>query len=592
MQNTTVCEWYTDKIKCINDRIWYPENIVENDDIKYPFNSEIINFKSFANNFPDKSQDLITNQKQKTYNEIKNQLTKRYYDMLIGLMTKTVADTYNYLQKTDNIKKFDDYEKLIQSTKEINSNKSLSREQKFKQTKSLIEKESGIVKGKISIPTDFISITNKYISKQNKSKDNMNKAIRLINVSIHSYKTKICVNDKQKTKLLQWFDTATKVYNKCVDLYNSKDPNFTSNYMTAKQYVFKKVFVNKKKETPYDILTYEVKCFFENLSSCYSNLSNNNINKFELKHKNTNKNQTITISKNGMRTTGIYPNLLGKIPDFSKHININKFDCDCKLTYDKLSGNFYVYIPQYIKNEKIESRKPICAIDPGEKVPFTYYSLNDYGFIGNDIRIKILARESKIRQLQRLLNKSITKNGNKMNKSKLKKKIGKEYQKIKGIVNELHKKSALYFCRNYDTILIPKFETQSMICDKQIAKNKIKQKYEEIKTENKDDKKVLCEKLKEYKRHRRLNGRVKFVLQQLSHYKFKQHLFAKAKEYGCLCVEVTEEFTSQLCTVCGDCSKSFIGRTKRCITCKSEINRDVNGSRNILLKNISGFLKS
>ena len=237
----------------------------------------------------------------------------------------------------------------------------------------------------------------------------------------------------------------------------------------------------------------------------------------------------------------------------------------------------------------IENRIPICSIDPGEKVAFTYYSTKDYGFIGNDIRIIILKIEERIKKYQRLLKKGKNKKNKRLRKHKIIKKINLQYKKIKGIVNELHKKAALFLCRNYGIILIPKFETQKMVCDKVSIKNKVKTNYETIKNDN-DNKEELVKKLKEYKRRRRLNGRVKFVLNQLSHYKFRQHLFSKAKEYGCLCVEVSEEYTSQLCSVCGNLDKNYSNRIKKCKHCKSEINRDVNGARNILLKNISDHL--
>jgi len=59
---------------------------------------------------------------------------------------------------------------------------------------------------------------------------------------------------------------------------------------------------------------------------------------------------------------------------------------------------------------------------------------------------------------------------------------------------------------------------------------------------------------------------VKFVLQQLSHYKFKQHLFSKTNEYGCLCIEVTEEYTRQLCATCGKLDKAYVNRVKNVST--------------------------
>lgn len=108
----------------------------------------------------------------------------------------------------------------------------------------------------------------------------------------------------------------------------------------------------------------------------------------------------------------------------------------------------------------------------------------------------------------------------------------------------------------------------------------------EIKERNKDNEQKLKEELKTYKKRTRLNSRVKFVLNQQAHYKFKQHLLNKAKEHGCLCIVVSEEYTSQLCTKCGKLDKTYVQRTKKCKTCNHEINRDVNGARNILLKNL------
>ena len=103
-------------------------------------------------------------------------------------------------------------------------------------------------------------------------------------------------------------------------------------------------------------------------------------------------------------------------------IDIDNLICDCKLSYDKITNNYYLYVPNYVDCiQGIKNRSNICAIDPGEKVPFTYYSTNDYGFIGDDIRKDILKYEAKIRKYQRLLNhrekKDKTKKVNKSTKN-------------------------------------------------------------------------------------------------------------------------------------------------------------------------------
>ncbi len=72
----------------------------------------------------------------------------------------------------------------------------------------------------------------------------------------------------------------------------------------------------------------------------------------------------------------------------------------------------------------------------------------------------------------------------------------------------------------------------------------------------------------------------------LSHYKFKQYLINKGNEYDCEIKEVTEENTSKACTKCGKKSDIYKKRQKECEFCKYKIDRDVNGSRNILIKNV------
>ena len=534
------CIWYTDKLKEINEHIWFPNNVIQNNQFNHKFNSKLINFKSFKPELNDQLENLefkkIT---VNNYNSEKFNITDKYYGKIIKMYQ-------------DHIKKYkenkEDFDKRKQLCKQI-------------------------------------------YAKSKKAQKKFTKDIDMIGQSIHSYKVKLDINKEQKNIILKWMNEAKYVYNFCVDCFNNDKANFPSNFQQGKQYIFDKLYKDQPKNTPYDILSYEIINFYSNLSSCYSNLQNQNIQFFEMKYKNTKKHQTITIYKKCVSKNGIYSSFLGKIGNFDEIINSYMIECDCKLTYDKITGNFYFYIPQYIQCKyNYKGRSRIAAIDPGEVEPFTYYSLDSYGSIGGNSRYLILNIEAKIRKYQRLLNNRINKKGKRIKKKKLIVKINKLYRRIKGIVNELHKKAALFFCQNYDIILIPKFETQQMVCDNPKQKATLTENINKIKNENKEDKVELKKNLKQYKRQTRLNGRVKFVLNQLSHYKFRQHLFSKAKEYGCLCIEVTEEFTSQLCTQCGKLSKSYNKRMKKCKHCNSEINRDVNGARNILIKYILELL--
>ena len=540
MATDDYCIWYTDKIKKFNEQIWYPENYTRINDYEYKFNSPIINFDSFFNN--NKFTNKIINNFNFIEND-KNDIKKQSNKLRMNYINNLIKLTKNIKPVQLNNSNYDEI--LRNNAENMKTNKGA------------------------------------FIKKKNYIKKNKN-----ICSYARSFKYKLDLNKDQIKLIKEWMIEANKVYNYCVELFNKDSKNFSLNFMKIKKKILDHLYPNKK-SAPYDILCYEIKDFCANVKSCITNLKNGNTKFFEIKNKLINKKQTITIRKDIINKKGIYCSILGTIKNFNKISN--NINCDCRLTHDKLTNNFYIYIPQYIKGiNNNQIKKEVIALDPGEKVFMAFYGLDEFGFIGEDIRKPILKIETKIRTYQRVYNKCINRKGKKINKRKKEKiriKIGKLYRKINGIVNELHKKTALFLCKNYKNILIPIFETQKMVKNSQ-AVNKIKMNVNQIKEDNKDNLLNLKKELKIYKRRTRLNGRVKFVLNMLSHYKFRQQLISKGEEYGCNIFVVTEEYTSQLCTKCGKLDKTYIKRTKKCKHCKYEINRDINGSRNILLKNL------
>jgi putative transposase len=402
---------------------------------------------------------------------------------------------------------------------------------------------------------------------------------------IRSYKYLLDFNDEQKNILDKWFLECDKVYNKCVNLYNNTD-NFNLNYKKSKLDVFNMIYGKNKKNAPYDILTDEVRIFCSNIKSCLTNLSNNNIEKFIINERKTRTQYSICISKNAITNKGFYTTLLGEIKDFSQHIDASKIVCDCRLIYNKNNKQYYLSIPQYKKlDEPIKNRNPFIALDPGEKNFMTFYTLNQYGQLGINMRKPILDLRNKISKFQRILAKNINEDNKKIkNKNKLKKKIQKKYRKIRNIVKELHNQIALNICKKFERIILPKFETQKMISNKGERIKKIQENVEKIRSENITEEEKI-KKIKEYRKRRKLNKKTKYVLNALSHYKFKQHILNKAEEYGCQVIIVTEEYTSKTCGLCGMMSEKYNYREKECEHCHHKIDRDVNGARNIFLKN-------
>jgi len=396
---------------------------------------------------------------------------------------------------------------------------------------------------------------------------------------IKTYTFKIHPNEMQKAQIFSWFRACNKVYNLCVTMFNEDSSNFSRNYKKQKLVIFEKLYGKMKKSAPYDVLTDEVSSFCKNLKSCMSNLRNGNITHFEMKNKSTLKGRSILMPKKAIGENGIFTNILKNMKGFEK-INTDEILCDSRLVYDNFSKLFYLKCPMYCDTKKCTTKQNIVALDPGEKIFMAYHSLNDCGTIGNDFKQNILKYETKIKIIDRIIGRKKNKHGKRIkNNKKLKMQRLKYFKKITNMVKELHNKTALYLVRNYEKILIPSFETQNMVAcyGKRYIKNKIK--------ELKDEPLALKIEMTKVKKAKRLNKRVKFVLNAMSHYKFKQHLKHKCLEHGCKFEIVTEEYTSKCCSNCGHLSNKYDkDRLKICPYCPCRNDRDINGSKNILLK--------
>ena len=132
-------------------------------------------------------------------------------------------------------------------------------------------------------------------------------------------------------------------------------------------------------------------------------------------------------------------------------------------------------------------------------------------------------------------------------------KIEKPYllwKKIKNLISELHWKVSSFLVENYDTILLPDFRTSQMV-----------------------------------KRGKPLGKLTRRLLNMFSFYKFKEKLQYKCDMYGKKLLIVDESYTSCTCGVCGEINKMGGKEIYLCQSCGLEIDRDVTGARNILIKN-------
>lgn len=127
--------------------------------------------------------------------------------------------------------------------------------------------------------------------------------------------------------------------------------------------------------------------------------------------------------------------------------------------------------------------------------------------------------------------------------------------RIRNTIDDLHRRLAKWLCESYRVVLLPVFETSRMV-------------------------------RKGYRR--RLASKTARAMCTLSHYRFRERLLAKAREYPDCRVVLTEEpYTSKTCGACGWLHQKLGGAKEfRCgrVGCGAVFDRDLNGARNILLR--------
>jgi len=622
--------WYTDDLKQYNQFINYPSQNDVRCNLEYEFNHHDNFFTHKHFNFPEANPNDLN--ETLNYNaitsidhlKVEQQLIKKYNKSVLKLNNNTkITDTQKQIRlktlltrhnkavnnigkelrsrtcsiqfdtKQSNIilqwieeclKVYNECIKLFYENRKNNLKMNMKMNMKMKYLKKTIFNR--LYKINKSYFNSSIKIDSKYISKNNTHLIAFGKAYKSIKNLSHEIDANIKysfiiinnANYRQNISLLEnclginhflckLDENDFEKIDICIQLYE------THKFMTSETIVN----LEKKKNCPYDTLSDELRSFCSNLKSCFTNFKNNGI-PFTMKEKKMKKSYSLMIPIISITKKGIFPTYLGET---NLNIDVKDVKGDSRLIYDKRENKFSLSYPIYVDVKPKEDKQKTCALDPGESIFQTYYSLDGYGTIGENVRKNILEYEYKIRKLQRIISQGINEFGEKLkNKKSLMKKIRKLYTKIKNLVKELHNQAAIYLCKNFDTILIPEFATQKMLCDKKEIKKKYKETIQDY-LERKDK-----EGLKKYNRQTRLNSRVKFCLNMLSHYRFRQHLICKANEYGCRVLVVTEEYTSQLCTKCGMLSKKYKEREKICTHCGDKIHRDYNGSRNILLKNI------
>lgn len=339
--------------------------------------------------------------------------------------------------------------------------------------------------------------------------------------------------------LNRWFGASRWIYNKALDYINNKE--YIPNLKELRLNIVNNINYREENKWMLDI-SYDIRD--EAVRDLLSNIEKNLIrgNRFNMKFKTKRGEQSINIlKKHWDEKRGAYYNVYNDIG--CKRYNI-KYTSRLKKT--KL-GEYYLCIPRNVNvSENQTDKSRILSIDPGVRTFLTCF----------DPQGRVLEfGKGDICRLHRLLNKVDQLKG-KITKAKSKKKIKlnksmyRLNKKLKNLVDDIHKRISKWMCENYDCILIPKMNSMSF---------------------------------------KNINKKTRRRMLVWRHCSFIKRLIEKSKLIrGCRIEVVDESYTSKTCTNCGYIKGNLHGeKVFNCDKCKLVIDRDINGSRNILLKYIT-----
>lgn len=336
-------------------------------------------------------------------------------------------------------------------------------------------------------------------------------------------------------------------------------------------------------EIPFDTKQLVIKNFLGGIKSAISNLKAGHIKKFKMKYK-SRKNQKQfffvdhrAISNNCVLWPRIFNHQLkmrkGERRWFDNYKATHQNKIKGEETENKLMdmiitrdapGMYYLHIPYVPEEIDKKAKHKVISIDPGVRTFGTFYDPSGRtGKLGDGLGKRIMKIYKKVDKLisrkakmYSQYNDNSHKN-NRLQRQNLRKQCIWLRTKAKNIVKDHHWKMASFYCKNYEYIVTSKLDTKSI-------KRKIRRDYG----------------------LKRGSPMIRNMM-VLAHGRFINVLEFMAEKYGRKLAIVDEAFTSQTCGECGLLHKKLeSNKIFNCPNCEEEFDRDINGARNILIKNI------
>ena len=351
------------------------------------------------------------------------------------------------------------------------------------------------------------------------------------NTVTRSRKIRIYPNKEQKRILSNWFGASRFAYNKAVEFL--KQPDTKAQWKAIKTDLLHSM-PEWSEEVPYQIKSVAIRDCCQAVSAAkkkFKQTGKFNEVKFRSKKRGD---YNLFIPQTAVSENGVYHTILGKLKTAEP---LWKPVHDCRMVLQ--NGRYFVIVPIDVAVKRPENQRlSACALDCGVRTFQTVFSKELCSKIGEHVFSRIFRY---CYALDYLISRKKKERSNRFNKA-----MQRIRWKVRDLIDEIHNKTALFLCKLFDVIYLPTFETQEMVS--------------------------------------KLHHKTSRAMLGWAHYRFKMKLKAKAEEYSCKVVDCNESYTSKTCGNCG--TENQIGGKEvwTCKHCGCVHDRDINGARNILLK--------
>ena len=294
--------------------------------------------------------------------------------------------------------------------------------------------------------------------------------------------------------------------------------------------------------------------------TCITNKSKGNIKKFKLSFKSMkDPSQIFWIDKAAIKQKEFDIKLfVRRLKDKSTlrfkskdraWLKKNTIDNDAKIQREG-NGQFYLIVNFKRKVEVTPKAAIVASLDPGTRTFQTMYSeAGIIGKFGEKTSIQIKKLHARIDHLR-----SVRTKVKKRTKRNVRYRELQTHKKLRDVVSNLHNQTASYLSKNYEKVLLPEFGTSKLVTNANLASS------------------------------------VKREMLSYRFYQFKTKLQHLCHLAGSELTIVCEAYTTRTCTQCGVINNNVGGaKVFKCCNpdCCIEVDRDINGARNILLKRLS-----